>query len=91
MVSSIAIPNIIGVIIAVETSKGMSNRLITIARIAKGKILGMSTNNVVLNLLINIKRHKKATKNAAKNDLNCVSKIKWFSWEKTTAKPLIFS
>ena len=71
-----AIPSIIGVIIAVETSRGISKRLITSANIAKGKIFGINTKIVVRTLLIKNHKHKKATKKAAKNDLNCVSKIK---------------
>ena len=70
MVSSMAIPNIIGVIIAVDTSKGISNKLIKIASTASGNKFGTNTKSVVLMLLINTKRHIKATKNAAKNDLN---------------------
>ena len=90
MVSSIAIPSIIGVIMAVETSKGISNKLIKIAKMASGKTFGIKTKMVVFKLPIKNHKHKKATKNAAKNDLNCVSKINLLSWANTTANPLIF-
>ena len=72
-------PNIIGVIIAVVTSKGISKRLIKIAKIANGNMFGINTNTVVFILLIKNHKHKKAIKKAAKKDLNCVSKIKLLS------------
>jgi hypothetical protein len=70
MVSSIAIPSIIGVIIAVVTPKGMSNNDMSIANIDNGKTLGINTKQVVLKFLIKTHKHKNATKKAATKDLN---------------------
>ena len=61
-----AIPNIIGVIIAVVTSNGISKRLIKIAKTVNGNKFGISTKSVVFKLFIKIQRHKNATKKAAK-------------------------
>ena len=87
MVSSIAIPSIIGVIMAVVTSKGIFNKLMKIANIVNGNKFGINISKVVRKLFIKNQRHKKATKKAAKKDLNWVCKMKLFSCAKTTAKP----
>ena len=79
MVSSIAIPSIIGVIMAVVTSSGMSKTHITSANINKGNTFGISTKTVVFKFLIKNNKAKKPTMKAAKNDLNCVCKINLFN------------
>ena len=79
MVLAMAIPNIIGVIIAVVTSKEISNKLIKIARTTSGNTLGIKTKSVVLIFLINTHKQIKPTMKATKNDLNCVSSIKLLS------------
>ena len=89
--SSMAIPSIMGVIMAVVTSKGIFKSHMRMAKTAKGKMFGMSTKSVVLICLINNQRQIKAAIKAAKKDLNWVASIKLFKEANTTANPLIFS
>ena len=74
---------------AVVTSSGISKMVINIAKIVRGNKLGIRIKMVVRRFFIKMSKHMNATKKAAKNDLNWVSRIKLFNCAKTTANPLI--
>ena len=74
---------------AVVTSKGMSKMVISMAKMVRGNKLGIRTKMDVRRFFIKISKHMNATKKAAKNDLNWVSRIKRFNCAKTTANPFI--
>ena len=71
MVSSIAIPSIIGAIIIVDDSRLIPNNTNTIAIINKGKILGYKANKLNLGLFIQNTKNKKVNKNAAPKEFIC--------------------
>ena len=79
MVSSIAIPIIIGVIIAVVTPKGTSQSTITRTNKANGIRFGSKTKSAILERFTKTNRHRKAAKKAAKNEFNWVFTMNLFN------------
>src|SRR5210317_460115 len=85
------IPSMIGVIIAVGTSIGMSKKLIVINTNPIGMIFGIKIKKAVLIFFTKNNKQRYAAIKANKNDFNCVSRMNSLSLEYKTAKPLNFN